>query len=134
LNQISALIETLAVAQYGEGMPEPSPAVMIVYLAICVVMIVAVWKIFTKAGKPGWASIVPIYNIIVWLQVVNRPIWWILLLFIPIVGFIVAIILTNDLAKAFGKGVGWTIGLLFLPMVFLPILGFGDDEYVGRPS
>jgi hypothetical protein len=134
LNQISALIETLAVAQYGEGMPEPSPAVMIVYLAICVVMIVAVWKIFTKAGKPGWASIVPIYNIIVWLQVVNRPIWWILPLFIPIVGFIVAIILTNDLAKAFGKGVGWTIGLLFLPMVFLPILGFGDDEYVGRPS
>jgi hypothetical protein len=118
LNQISALIETLAVAQYGEGMPEPSPAVIIL----------------PKAGKPGWASIVPIYNIIVWLQVVNRPIWWILLLFIPIVGFIVAIILTNDLAKAFGKGVGWTIGLLFLPMVFLPILGFGDDEYVGRPS
>jgi len=134
LNQISALVETLAVAQFGEGVPEPSPAVSIFYLAICVVMIVAVWKIFTKAGKPGWAAIVPIYNIIVWLQVVNRPIWWIILLIVPIVGFIVAIILTNDLAKAFGKGVGWTIGLLLLPMVFLPILGFGDDEYVGRPS
>jgi uncharacterized membrane protein YhaH (DUF805 family) len=137
LNVINSMVEAAALGQYGEmeRIPEgPGAVTMIVYLAICVAMIAAMWKIFAKAGKPGWASIVPIYNIVVWLKVVNRPIWWIILLIIPIVGWVVAIVITNDLAKAFGKGTGWTFGLLLLPFVFYPILGFGSDEFVGRPA
>lgn len=137
MNVINSLIEAVALGQYGEmeRIPEgPGAVTMIVYLAIGVVTLAGMWKIFAKAGKPGWASIVPIYNIVVWLQAVNRPVWWIILLLIPIVGWVVAIVITNDLAKSFGKGIGWTFGLLFLPFVFYPILGFGSDEFVGRPA
>jgi len=101
----------------------------IIYLAVVVLMIVSVWKIFSKAGQPGWASIIPIYNIIVLLQIVKRPIWWIILMIIPLVNLIVAIIVTIDLAKAFGKGVGTALGCIFLPFIFYPILGFGSAVY-----
>ena len=137
MNVISSLAEAAALGQYGdmEHMPEgPGTVTVIFYVAVCLAMIAAMWKIFAKAGKPGWASIVPIYNIVVWLQVVNRPVWWIILLIIPIVGWVVAIVLTNDLARAFGKGTGWTFGLLLLPFVFYPMLGFSDDAFVGRPA
>jgi len=86
---------------------------------------------FTKAGKPGWASIIPIYNAIVLLEIAGKPIWWIVLLFIPLVNFIVIIIVVIDLAKNFGKGTGFGLGLAFLPFIFYPILGFGDAKYRG---
>ena len=99
--------------------------------AFGIFMIIAMWKIFTKAGKPGWASIIPIYNIWVMLEVVGRPGWWLLLMLIPGVNIVIAIILLIDLAKSFGKGGGFAIGLLLLPYVFFPILGFGKAQYVG---
>ena len=89
------------------------------------------WKIYTKAGKPGWAAIVPIYNYVVLLDIVGKPVWWIVLLFIPLVNFIVAIMVINLLSKSFGKGVGFTIGMIFLPFIFIPMLAFGDAQYVG---
>ncbi len=104
---------------------------LIIYLAIIIFIIAAVWKVFVKAGKPGWAAIVPIYNVIVLLEIVGRPLWWVLLFFIPIVNFIVAIIVYIDLAKSFGKSAAFGIGLLFLGIIFFPILGFGDAEYQG---
>lgn len=73
-------------------------------------------------------------RLIVYLQIVNRPVWWIVLLFIPIVNIVIAIILTNDLAKAFNKGIGWTIGMLLLGVVFYPMLAFGSDPFVGRQT
>ena len=100
-------------------------------LAFGIFMIIAMWKIFTKAGKPGWASIIPIYNIWVMLEVVGRPGWWLLLMLIPGVNLVIAIILLIDLAKSFGKGGGFAVGLLLLPYVFFPILGFGKAQYVG---
>ncbi len=103
----------------------------IIYLAIIILIIAAVWKVYVKAGKPGWAAIVPIYNIIVLLEIVGRPLWWFLLFFVPLVNFIVAIIIYIDLAKSFGKSAGFGIGLLFLGFIFYPILGFGDAEYQG---
>ncbi|HCQ30731.1 MAG TPA: signal peptidase I [Flavobacteriales bacterium] len=103
---------------------------VILPLAVIILMIASMWKIFTKAGQPGWASIIPIYNIIVLLKIVNRPVWWIILLLIPIVNFITMIIVLNDLSKSFGKGVGFTIGLILLPIIFYPLLAFGDAEYV----
>jgi len=103
----------------------------IVYLAVIVLLIASVWKVFVKAGKPGWAAIIPIYNAIVLLEIVGKPVWWIILLFIPFVNIIIAIIVYHQLSLSFGQGVGFTIGLLLLGVVFLPILGFGDAKYLG---
>ncbi len=105
---------------------------IIIYVAIIILMIVAGWKVYVKAGKPGWASIIPIYNTLVLLEIVGKPWWWLLLLiFIPVVNVILAIWMINLLSKSFGKGVGFTLGLLFLPFIFYPILGFGDAQYQG---
>lgn len=103
---------------------------MLVFLALAVLMIVSVWKVYTKAGKPGWASIIPIYNIVVLLEIVQKPIWWVILMFIPFVNIIVGIIMYSALAKSFGKGVGFTIGLILLPFIFYPILAFGKSTYM----
>ncbi len=111
----------------------------IIYLAVIVLLIVCGWKIFEKAGKPGWASIVPIYSIIVMLEIVGKPWWYIFMFLIPIYGWIVLpIMLTHDFSKSFGKDIGFTLGLLFLPMIFYPILAFSRDiHYIGpagRPA
>jgi hypothetical protein len=119
----------------------PSPAAVagmgvfaVVYLAILVLMIAALWKIFVKAGEPGWAAIVPIYNAIVILKIVGRPLWWILLFLIPFVNLIVAFVVVFDLAKAFGKGAGYALGMIFLAPVFYPMLAWGDARYQRAPA
>lgn len=106
----------------------------LVSLVITVLMLAGMWKIYEKAGQPGWAAIVPIYNIYVLTQIVGRPWWWLILLLIPVVNFVIALILTWDLAKAFGKGVGYFLGLLFFGFVFYPLLGFGDAQYQGASA
>jgi hypothetical protein len=108
-----------------------SPVVWIIYVAVLIFYLAAEWRIFTKAGKPGWAVIIPIYNILVLLQIVGRPWWWILLFLIPFVNIIIGIIVLNDLSKVFGHGVGFTLGLIFLSFIFIPILGFGGSQYRG---
>ena len=98
----------------------------------------AYFGIFKKAGKPTWAAFVPIYNVIVLLEVVGRPVWWIILFLIPIVNIVIFIIVMNDLSKSFGHGVGFTIGLIFLSWIFMLIIGFGSSQYrgsaAGQPS
>lgn len=103
---------------------------------IALFAIIVGWKIFTKAGQPGWAVLVPIYNLYVYTQIVKRPGWWILLYFasvIPVVGslavLVVSIMDTIRLAKVFGKGTGFGVGLLLLGVIFYPILAFGDSNY-----
>ena len=103
----------------------------VVWLAITILWIAAMWKIYAKADHPGWAAIIPIYNVYVWCKIVGRPGWWVILLFIPIVNFIIGIILSLDLAKSYGKGIGFGIGIIFLPFIFLLILGFGSAKYEG---
>jgi len=103
--------------------------IMIVYFVILVLMFAGLWKVFAKAGKPGWAAIIPIYNGIVALEIVGKPVWWIILLLIPFVGFFVAIPVCIALAKKFGKGAGYGIGLWLLSPIFLPMLGFGSSQY-----
>ena len=100
-------------------------------LAIAVVQLIAVWKIFTKAGKPGWAALIPIYNVYTMLEIVGREWWWLLLMLIPGVNVVIGIIVLFDLAKSFGKDTGFGFGLLFLSGIFIPILGFGKAQYVG---
>ena len=118
---------------------------MIFIIAIYVVAVIGLWKMYVKAGRPGWAAIIPVYNWWVWVEIIGRPRWWfwallayILLSWIPIVGFILGIAMfvlfllgCLDMAKCFGKGTGYGIGLWLLSMVFMPILGFGDAQYVG---
>jgi hypothetical protein len=104
----------------------------IVYLAIIVLSIAAGWKLFTKAGQPGWGILVPFYNIYLMLKIAGKPGWWMLLLFIPFVNFIIGIIVTVALAKNFGKGTGFALGLIFLSPIFFPILAFGSARYVGN--
>lgn len=103
--------------------------VAIIYLAVVVLLIASVWKVFSKAGKPGWAAIIPVYNMVVLLEIVDRPIWWIILLLIPFVNLIVTIIIYIELAKVFGKSAGFAIGLILLSFIFFPILGFGGARY-----
>ena len=116
---------------YSSEGKAPSPVSTIIGLLIALLLIVAMWKVFTKAGQPGWASIIPIYNLYVWCKIVGRPWWWILLMLIPFVNFIVAIILCIDTAKSFGKRAGFGIGLALLGIIFWPILGFGSAQYQG---
>lgn len=100
-------------------------------LAFAVFLIAAFWKIFEKAGQPGWAAIVPIYNSYIMLKIGGKPGWWLLLLLIPGVNLIFFIWLYNMISKSFGKDEGFTVGLILLGIVFWPILGFGDAQYVG---
>jgi len=99
-----------------------------VHLVLIGIVFVGLWKTFEKMGKPGWAGIVPIYNIIVLLEVVRKPMWWIALFLIPFVG---PILVGIEVAKCFGKEGGFGVGLGLLPFVFYPILGFGSARFVG---
>lgn len=103
---------------------------IIIYVIVFAVIIASLWKIFDKAGEPGWAAIVPIYNIIVLLKIVDRPIWWIVLYLIPCVNIVPAILIPMDLAENFGKSKGWGFGMLvILGIVGYPMLAFGDAQY-----
>lgn len=99
---------------------------------VAIICIAAIWRIFEKAGKPGWTALIPIYNILVLLEIVGKPWWWLLMiLFIPIADIIFVIWMINLLSKSFGKSEGFTVGLIFLGFIFYPILGFGNAEYKG---
>ncbi len=113
-----------AAAGLGAGMT-------ILFIVIGVLMIVSMWKVFTKAGKPGWAAIIPIYNFVVMLQIAHKPEWWIILMFIPFVNIIIGIIVAVAIAEKFGKSSGFAIGMILLPIVFYPVLAFGDARYQG---
>ena len=104
---------------------------IVIYIAIIVLMIASQWVIYQKAKKPGWACIVPIYNVIVLLEIVGKPWWWLLLMLIPFVNIVLGIWVINLLAKSFGKTEGFTVGLILLSIVFYPILAFGDAKYKG---
>ena len=115
----------LALLQENTSTGEVSPlaagmgmGVVICYFAVLLLIIIGLWKVFVKAGKPGWAAIVPIYNFIVLLEIAGKPLWWFILMLIPFVNFIVAIIVLIAVARNFGKGVGFALGMVFLPFIF----------------
>jgi uncharacterized membrane protein YhaH (DUF805 family) len=108
--------------------------IAVIWLVVMVVLIAAMWKVFEKAGEPGWAAIIPIYNLYILLKIAGRPGWWILLFLIPFVNFIIAIVVAFDVAKRFGKGAGFALGLVFLPFIFYPLLAWGDAQYHAAPA
>lgn len=107
---------------------------LIISLAILVLMIASLWKVFEKAGEPGWAAIVPIYNIIVMLKISGKPIWWIILFLIPVVNFIISILVAIGIARNFGKSDGFGVGLALLAIVFYPMLAFSDATFTGQKT
>ncbi|MEK7103832.1 MAG: DUF5684 domain-containing protein [Patescibacteria group bacterium] len=107
----------------------PSAIVYLVAVAVGILMLISMWVIFKKAGKPGWAAIIPIYNSIVMIEIAKKPTWWILLYFIPFVNIVISVIVLYNLALNFKKGGGFTVGLVFLPFIFYPILAFGKSAY-----
>lgn len=109
-----------------------SGTMMLIFLAIAAVFIVGAWKVFVKAGQPGWACIIPFYNIYILTQIAGRPAWWLLLFFIPIVNLVPAILISIDIAKAFGQSAAFGVILLFLlGGIGYLVLGFGNYRYQG---
>lgn len=104
---------------------------LVLVFGLIALLLVSQWIIYQKAGQEGWAAIVPIYNYIILLKIVNKPTWWIFLMLIPIVNIVIGIILIHRLSLSFGKDVGFTLGLIFLSFIFYPLLAFGDAQYVG---
>jgi uncharacterized membrane protein YoaK (UPF0700 family) len=112
---------------------------MMIWLVVVVAFVAAMWKIFVKAGQPGWAAIVPIYNLIVMLQIVGRPLWWIVLFLIPLVNFVAIVMINMDLARSFGKDANMALICTLLSfcipalplLYFFGLLGFGDAQYQG---
>ena len=104
----------------------------LIWLVVCVFLIVSMWKVYVKAGKPGWASLIPIYNLWVLLEICGKPGWWIILFFIPIANVVCLILVCLGLAEKFGKSAGFGLGIAFLGIVFLPLLAFSDAEYQGQ--
>ena len=105
--------------------------VMIIQLVIGLVTLIAMWKVYVKAGKPGWAVIIPFYNAYVFLKIAGKPGWWLILLLVPVLNIIFGIIALVAFAQNFGKGAGFVVGLIFLPFIFYPILAFSDARYIG---
>lgn len=106
----------------------------VLYLALVILVIAGFWKVFSKAGEPGWAAIIPLFNMYIILKIAGRPWWWLILYFIPIVSLVIWVVVSVDIAKAFGKGTGFGIGLALLPFIFFPVLGFSDAQYQGPVS
>lgn len=105
---------------------------LMVFLAIIAVAIIGMWKVFAKAGQPGWAALIPLYNLYILLKIAGRPAWWLILYFVPLANIIVAAIVSMDIAKAFGQSAVFGIVLLFLLSgIGYLILGFGNARYIG---
>lgn len=103
---------------------------LLFFFAFFVFFIICHWKIFTKAGQEGWKSLIPFYNAYVQLQITKQPTIWLLYFFIPFVNIYFGIKHIHGLSRAFGKDVGFTVGIILLPIIFYPILAFGDSKYV----
>ena len=116
----------------GEGGIMAAIAVYLVLsIAILIVMVVSYWKIYVKAGKPGWAAIVPIYNIIVFLEIVKKPVWWIVLFFIPCANIVALVLVSLEFVKVFGKPSWHAALMIFFGVIYAPYIAFSDAKYVG---
>jgi hypothetical protein len=105
--------------------------IWILYVAVLIVWVAGYWMMFQKADRPGWAAIIPIYNFYTMCKIAGRPGWWWVLLFIPIVNIVIGLIVSIDLARSYARGTGFGVGLFFLGFIFAPIIGFGEDRYLG---
>lgn len=137
--ETTGTISSAAAAGFGAAFGAMIGIYIVIAIVIAILQIIAMWKIFSKAGEAGWKSIIPIYNVVILFKISGLSPWLILAYFaaiIPIIGWIVPIVITvlqaNGLAKSFGKSTGFTVGLVILPSIFYLILGLGSSEYIGK--
>ena len=112
--------------------PEFSTGLMLGFALATLLMLATLWRLFSKAGESGWKCLVPVYGAVVFQRILGRPAWWVVLMLIPVVNLVIAIVECFDLAKVFGKGAGYALGLIFLGPLFVALLAFGPATYVGR--
>jgi hypothetical protein len=115
-------------AQMGGGIPI---FLSLMILAVCLLIIVAQWKIFQRAGQAGWKSLIPFYNMYILMEIAGKPGWWMFLLLVPLVGVVILLLAMLSLAKKFRRSELFGVGIFLLPMIFLPVLAFGGSEYEG---
>lgn len=104
---------------------------IIACVVLAIIQLAGMWRVFEKAGQPGWTAIIPIYNIYIMTRITGKPGYWTLLCLIPFVNLVFLIWLTNMVSKSFGRDEGFTVGLILLGVIFWPILGFGGSKYLG---
>jgi hypothetical protein len=121
----AVLAVALAVAPKGSG------GNLALTVGFVVLEVIGLWGVFAKAGRPGWWALVPGFDLFVLVRVVGRPWWLAVLFFVPVADLVAAIVVFYALARSFGKGMAYTVGLLVLGFVFVPVLGFGSAEYLG---
>ena len=123
---------TSSAGSYSAGSASVLVVFALVFVLLGILFLVGAWKMYKKAGKPGWAAIVPIYNVLVLCEIIGRPWWWLVLMFVPFISLIVSAIMAIDQAKAFGKSTAFGIVAMWLfPVVGTLMLGFGSAQYVG---
>lgn len=111
---------------------DPQGIGIVIFLVLIAVLLAAQWQLFVKAGKPGWAGIIPIYNLVVLMEIIGKPVWWVIVIvLVPCVGFVFMLLACIELAKVFGKDPLFGVGIFFLSFIFVPILAFGDARYRG---
>ena len=132
-------VDTAVATGIGAALGAFAGIVFVIGLVVSVLQIIAMWKLFNKAGEKGWKSIIPIYNVIVLFKVSGISPWLVLVFLasvIPVIGWLAIAALyiyqSHSLSKSFGKDIGYTIGLLLLPTIFYMILGLGKSQYVGK--
>ena len=103
-------------------------------LWMCIIELAGLWFMFVKAGEPGWAAIIPVYNYLIAIKIAGKPWWFLLLMLIPVVNLVIYIIILHGISKNFGKNGWYTAGLFFFRFIFIPILGFGKAQYKGDKS
>jgi hypothetical protein len=106
-----------------------SPVVLVIQLAVVILTIAGLWKVFEKAGQPGWAAIVPVYNLFILCKLAGKPAWWVVLFLVPVVNLIALAVVSMEVAKAFGKTAAFGVGLFLLGFIFYPMLAFTDAQY-----
>jgi len=115
-------------AQVGSGFPI---VILLITVVVSLLILAAYWIVYERAGQAGWKSLIPIYNMYVLMEISGKPGWWMFLLFIPLVGVVIYFLAMLSLAKKFGRSELFGVGIFLLPMIFLPVLAFGDSQYEG---
>jgi hypothetical protein len=134
MRKVGVLLPLLSFAFAQEDIPTTGDIPIffwLLYFAVIALLIVSMWKLFVRAGKPGWASIIPIYNSVVMLEIAGKPLWWIFMLFIPFVNIVFGFLILYHFSKAYGKSDGFSIAVALLSIVFIPLLAFSDAKYQG---
>ncbi|MDP8265858.1 MAG: DUF5684 domain-containing protein [Candidatus Aceula meridiana] len=131
-----SILKQLQKTNEGEGKISLQEAIVkfVFGLIFVLLILVSTWKVCNKAGYPGWSQLVPFYGVYVQCKIAGKPGWWLLLFFVPIVSIIVAFAVYIGIARNFGKGVGFGLGLIFLPFIFWPILAFDNSQYMSNES